>query len=143
MILTNCEGPMVVVLSGSMEPGIHKGDVMLLYNSNSQFSIGEIVVYKIPGREIPIIHRVHKVYQIESDSSLDFDQFLMTKGDNNFSDDISLYNGRQFLTKELIFGRALARIPYIGWATIILNEYPLLKYTIIGALTLSTLFFST
>ena len=50
--------------SGSMEPAFHRGDLLLLtHEQNGPIYVGDIVVFKIEGREIPIVHRVLKVHQ--------------------------------------------------------------------------------
>ena len=36
---------------------------MFLWLGNSSFRVGEIVVFKIEGRDIPIVHRVIKVHE--------------------------------------------------------------------------------
>ena len=66
MLFTGSESPVVVVLSGSMEPTMHRGDILALYMPD-EFEIGDIVVFNIRERDIPIIHRViqtHKEYVI-------------------------------------------------------------------------------
>lgn len=45
--------------------------------------VGEIVVFNIKGREIPIVHRVIKVH----DRAVGSQQDVLTKGDNNYMDD--------------------------------------------------------
>ena len=54
----NCESPIVVVLSESMEPAFQRGDLLLLSLSNKPFEVGDITVFKIKGKEIPIVHRL-------------------------------------------------------------------------------------
>ncbi|XP_073053621.1 uncharacterized protein [Primulina eburnea] len=61
MCITGTESPAVVVLTGSMEPGFGRGDILLLQMSKDLIRVGEIVVYHINGRDIPIVHRVIKV----------------------------------------------------------------------------------
>lgn len=64
MVVTGSESPIVVVLSGSMEPAFHRGDLLLLtHEKDGPIYVGDIVVFKIEGREIPIVHRVLKVHQ--------------------------------------------------------------------------------
>ena len=58
MAFTASESPVVVVLSGSMEPAFQRGDILFLTNTKPSIDIGDIVVFKIEGREIPIVHRV-------------------------------------------------------------------------------------
>lgn len=69
--------PIVVVLSGSMEPAFQRGDLLVLWNRNlglgervgvmheptttptpNTTQIGEIIVYNVAGKDIPIVHRV-------------------------------------------------------------------------------------
>lgn len=57
-LLTNTESPVVVVLSGSMEPAFHRGDLLFLTMTQKAIEPGEITVYRVPGTEIPIVHRV-------------------------------------------------------------------------------------
>lgn len=63
MVVTMSESPVVVVLSGSMEPAFQRGDILFLTNTNAPIRAGEIVVFKIKDRDIPIVHRVMKVHE--------------------------------------------------------------------------------
>ena len=58
--VTNSPSPIVVVLSGSMEPAFQRGDLLFLWNRNvwSETNVGEVVVYNVAGKDIPIVHRV-------------------------------------------------------------------------------------
>jgi len=49
--------------SGSMEPAFYRGDLLFLYMPDSPIRVGEIVVFKLDGRDIPIVHRVLKVHE--------------------------------------------------------------------------------
>ena len=54
---------------------------------------------------------------------------ILTKGDNNLVDDRGLYSDRQlWLDRDSIMGRARGSLPYVGMVTILLNDYPNLKY---------------
>jgi signal peptidase I len=58
---------------------------------------------------------------------------VLTKGDNNRVDDRGLYApGQLWLQREDILGRAKGTLRYLGMVTIILNDYPILKYVLIG-----------
>lgn len=64
MVVTGSESPIVVVLSGSMEPAFHRGDLLFLTNYKEEpVRVGEIVVFKVEGRDIPIVHRVIKLHE--------------------------------------------------------------------------------
>lgn len=135
MVVTGSESPIVVVLSGSMEPAFHRGDLLFLTNQEEPVRVGEIVVFKIEGRDIPIVHRVIKLHE-KSNGTVKF----LTKGDNNSVDDRGLYApGQLWLTKKDIVGRARGFLPYVGMITIYMNEYPNLKYGILGLLALYVL----
>lgn len=57
-VLTNSPSPIVVVLSGSMEPAFQRGDLLFLRNTQPTLNVGEIVVYQVKDKDIPIVHRV-------------------------------------------------------------------------------------
>ena len=54
----NNECPVVVVLTGSMEPGYYRGDILFVSNWNEPLIPGDVVVYSIRTQAIPIVHRV-------------------------------------------------------------------------------------
>ena len=91
MVLTGSQSPIVVVLSGSMEPAFFRGDLLVLTNKmDDPITAGEVVVFNVKGRDIPIVHRVIKVHQNHSTEVR-----LLTKGDNNQVDDRGLYAQNQ------------------------------------------------
>ena len=48
-----------------MEPAFYRGDLLFLTNpSRQRYDIGEITVYKIPGADIPIVHRVMETHDV-------------------------------------------------------------------------------
>ena len=57
-VLTDSPSPIVVVLSGSMEPAFQRGDLLFLWNRWKDTNVGEVVVYNVKGKDIPIVHRV-------------------------------------------------------------------------------------
>lgn len=59
-VITDSPSPIVVVLSGSMEPAFQRGDLLLLWNRNlfEETNVGEVVVYNVKGKDIPIVHRI-------------------------------------------------------------------------------------
>lgn len=61
-VATDSPSPIVVVLSGSMEPAFQRGDLLFLWNRGQDTQIGEIVVYNVKGKDIPIVHRVVRRY---------------------------------------------------------------------------------
>jgi len=139
MLITGSESPVVVVLSGSMEPGFQRGDILFLYMGSAPIRTGEIVVYKVEDRDIPIVHRAIKIHEERSDDPIP-NAKILTKGDHNPGDDRSLYPpGQLWLKNEHIMGRAIGFFPYLGMVTIIMNDYPYAKYVLIGCLALMVL----
>ncbi|XP_027201605.1 signal peptidase complex catalytic subunit SEC11 homolog C twr [Dermatophagoides pteronyssinus] len=136
MVATGSESPIVVVLSGSMEPAFHRGDLLFLTNyKEDPIRVGDIVVFKIKGRDIPIVHRVLTLHEKEDGSVK-----ILTKGDNNSVDDRGLYApGQLWLEKKDIVGRTRGFVPYVGIITILMNDYPKLKYAVLGILALFVL----
>ncbi|KAA8895660.1 signal peptidase complex catalytic subunit SEC11 [Sphaerosporella brunnea] len=149
-VAADSPSPIVVVLSGSMEPAFQRGDLLFLWNRNmgmnqyagppiansSQFpgtQVGEIVVYNIVGKDIPIVHRV-----VRKHKGLRTPFNLLTKGDNNHADDTELYARNQFYLdreKEVI-GSVVGYIPFVGYVTILLSEHPWLKTVMLGIMGL-------
>lgn len=47
-----------------MEPAFYRGDLLFLTNPrNTPYVVGDITVYKVPGGDIPIVHRVIETHQ--------------------------------------------------------------------------------
>ncbi|WPT16783.1 Signal peptidase complex catalytic subunit SEC11C [Picochlorum sp. SENEW3] len=133
IVITKSESPIVVVLSGSMEPGFARGDILFLNQPRGAVHTGDIVVYNTNHRDIPIVHRIIKVHHHSLDNTTDAD--ILTKGDNNYGDDVSLYpRGMSWLNKTHVMGRVVGFLPYVGRATIIMNDYPIVKYALIAIL---------
>ncbi|GAA50371.1 kinesin family member 3/17, partial [Clonorchis sinensis] len=103
IVFTYSESPLVVVLSGSMEPAFFRGDVLYLTNyPDEPIRTGDIAVFRIEGRDIPIVHRVIKVHE-----SVNGTVKLLTKGDNNPVHDRGLYApGQDWIVPSQILGRA-------------------------------------
>lgn len=133
ILATGSESPIVVVLSGSMEPGFYRGDILFLRQPKGPIATGDIIVFNTDGREIPIVHRVIKVHQHSSTNVSDVD--ILTKGDNNWGDDRGLYpEGMLWLNRVHVMGKVVGFLPYVGRATIIMNDFPLIKYALLGIL---------
>ena len=97
-----------------MEPAFYRGDLLFLTNpSYESYRTGDITVYKIPGAAIPIVHRVLETHDIKPAAAANSEsavaeppkQLLLTKGDNNYVDDIDLYQGLEWLERKHIVGK--------------------------------------
>jgi signal peptidase len=136
MFVTKSESPVVVVLSGSMEPAFQRGDILFLNNAVHDVHVGDVVVFKIKDRDIPIVHRILKVHLDQDTGKVE----LLTKGDNNRVDDRGLYApGQLWLNRDDILGKAVGTLRYVGMVTIALNDYPVLKYVLVGLMGLFVL----
>ncbi len=132
--VANSASPIVVVLSGSMEPAFHRGDILVLEN-RMHVNVGDIVVYNVKGKDIPIVHRVMRSHESSKN------QMLLTKGDNNPLDDTELYTRNQLYLnrdKELL-GKVRAFLPTVGYITILINEKPWIKQVVLGLVGLSSI----
>jgi len=141
ILATGSESPIVVVLSGSMEPGFSRGDILFLNRPKDPFHAGDIVVYNTNHRDIPIVHRIIRVHHFDETndesevSKEEADGKILTKGDNNYGDDRSLYpKGMKWLSRSHVMGRVVGFLPHVGRATIIMNDYPAVKFGLIAIL---------
>ena len=123
----NTESPIVVVVSGSMEPQIHKGDLLFVMgrepenikNGTIIDKDGDIIVFNAHGLWPtaplePIVHRVIGKYQIGDT------WYFETKGDANSIPDAAA------IPESRVIGVVIGGIPYIGWIKIFLTESGLL-----------------
>lgn len=114
-----------VVVSGSMEPALHRGDLILVEGWSTP-AIDDVILYKMGTMNTPIVHRVVKI-----------DNGLLTKGDANPVDDRGLYNaaapGRTRLRPEDVLGTVWLSIPWLGFLTIWSREYWMISIPLITA----------
>lgn len=61
-LLTNSPVPIVCVVSESMAPAFHRGDVLVLWNRASSVEVGDIPVIWFDGNPLPMVHRVVQVF---------------------------------------------------------------------------------
>lgn len=89
--------------------GFNKGDIMVLYGVDMEdIKMGDVIVFGVNFRSDPIIHRV-----------VDKNAVIMTKGDHN-----SDQNGfEKNIKKDMVLGKAVIRIPYLGWVKVVFNEF--------------------
>ena len=64
-IYFNTKSPLVVVLSESMSPGFERGDILFIRNDlKRNVAKGDITVFELKGKEIPIVHRALKIHEL-------------------------------------------------------------------------------
>ncbi|KAJ5220668.1 Signal peptidase I [Penicillium citrinum] len=134
--------PIVVVTSESMEPAFQRGDILFLSNRSYEVFAGDIPVVWFPGNPLPMVHRALNVMIHENHNADEDRQFILTKGDNNPVHDRTLYpRGQSFVAREEIVGLVKGYLPFAGWFTIALSDYPWLKA--VGVAVLGVLAFFT
>ena len=101
----NTNTPVVAVFSNSMVPTFYKGD-MIVVQGVDHVAVGDIIVFNVPDRSYPIIHRVYEINGNE----------IRTKGDNN------LYVDPWITKQENIYGKAVLKFPLLGWVKILFVE---------------------
>ena len=100
----------ISIASGSMEPNIHKGDIVIIEKTKNYNKIktGDVLAYNYNNKII--VHRVYDLQEIEGR------YYFVTKGDaNNNIDNL-------IIEEDMIVGVVNFRIPYAGMPTIWVNE---------------------
>lgn len=95
-----------------MKNGFNRGDIMVLKKSKIM-NVGDIIVFKGNSNN-PIIHRVVKKW--EENNGV----YYQTKGDNNAGSFAAL--GETKLNEKDIIGKAVFKVPYLGYVKIIFSE---------------------
>jgi signal peptidase I len=88
--------------------GFNKGDIVIVKGSK-EYKKGQVIIFQVPGRGVPIIHRIISIKQKNNET------IYSTKGDHNdgqLSEELEIH-------KNQIIGKAVSRIPYLGWIKLI------------------------
>lgn len=112
IMLISCEFKFGVLTigSGSMTGTINKGDIILYerYDENEQIKTGDIIVFQ--NEDLRIVHRV------VDQRNLGEEIRYYTKGDANAQEDDG------YRIRKDVIGKVHARIPYIGYLTLFVND---------------------
>lgn len=98
LLLYLCGFQSYYVLSGSMEPRIKTGSIVIVNTNADNFQTGDIVCYQIS--DTRVTHRIQSVINENS---------FITKGDANETPDFYPVN------RDMIIGKAVFCIPYLGF----------------------------
>lgn len=110
----NTSTPMVTVLSESMAPHIHRGDLLFIQGVPTEnIGVGDIIVYEKPNIPYPIIHRVIYIYP---------DGAFQTKGDNNQVPDQWKVQPSWVVGKVIEIKNQPLIIPKVGYLKIFLMQ---------------------
>jgi len=108
--------PVVAVESNSMVPTFYQGDILIIQGArqpedyNNLLKIGDVIVFSVEGRDVPIVHRIR---EINPDGS------FQTQGDANTGQ----HPFEKHIVPEQIHGKLVMVIPYLGWVKIGVTEY--------------------
>lgn len=101
-ITGNCK--ILMVLSGSMEPSIKTGSVVVV-KPVKDYKIGDAITFgPYSKKKAPITHRIYDIKVVEGQP------IYITKGDANNAPDI-----REIQKKDIV-GKVLFSIPFVGYA---------------------------
>ena len=84
--------------------GLNKGDIVFVYGRND-YNLGDVLIFTAPTK-YPLIHRIVSFIP------------LQTKGDHN-AGQLSIETK---ITNDQILGKAVFRIPFLGWVKLIFFE---------------------
>ncbi|MCK5081214.1 MAG: signal peptidase I [Candidatus Moranbacteria bacterium] len=93
-----------IVLSGSMEPAIKTGSVVLVHESDN-YQIGDVITFGEASKtKTPTTHRI-----VDINRDGDEEKYI-TKGDSNNAED------NKQISKDEVIGKVLFSVPYVGYA---------------------------
>lgn len=113
-----------VVVSGSMEPVMYRGDIVVLEQvdllgfhefSPDDVQVGDIVVYNAAWHEGPVIHRVINIAEINGSTVFEI------KGDHNDVSDPYWVTKSQIKSRVLTYNGQPIIIPKIGYISILIR----------------------
>jgi signal peptidase len=61
-IITGSDIPIVVVVSESMAPAFHRGDLLILWNRDRTVRVGDVPVVWFTDQHLPMVHRAIQSY---------------------------------------------------------------------------------
>ncbi len=108
-----------VVLSGSMEPALSPGDVVIV-DASASVGTGDVITYRTTGDSVPTTHRVVGAV----------DGGYQTKGDANEDADAGT------VAPEAVIGRVVLTIPLVGHVILWANTPPGYVTLVVGPLVL-------
>lgn len=104
----------LTVLSGSMEPAIHTGDVVIVRPLSPEEEIreGDVITFRTKEKaDMLITHRVRGIVSVNG-----VPKAYVTKGDANDSEDLST------VARTQVVGKYAWRIPYFGYLVSFLRK---------------------
>jgi signal peptidase len=103
--------PLMVVVSESMNPTLMVGDIILVRGKDT-YELDDIVVYRTPLYQKPIVHRIIGMKNGN----------YVTKGDNNNFPDPGTIAPRDGVAPEDVQGKVVIVVPKLGYPKYILSK---------------------
>jgi signal peptidase len=101
-----------LVGSGSMEPKMYPGDVVIIAKVQADnIETGDVIQFRVP-EEVTIMHRVIEIQETEGGSKV-----FITKGDANDEPD------SEPVLPDNVVGKAVLTIPKVGWASVVVKQF--------------------
>lgn len=101
-----------LVGSGSMEPKMYPGDVVIIAKVPADnIVLGDVIQFRVP-EGVTVMHRVIEIQETEGGGKV-----FITKGDANDKPD------SEPVMPENVVGKAVVTIPKVGWASIVVKEF--------------------
>jgi len=99
-----------------LKNGFYKGDIMVLLGKKAEsLDVGDVIVFQ-SAKPDPIIHRIVKKW--EEDGKY----YFKTKGDNNKDSIKNSLVDETRIGEDRIIGKAVIKVPLLGWIKIIFVE---------------------
>jgi signal peptidase len=113
--------PVMAVVSGSMEPTFHKGDLIVSKGVPPEtLEVGDVIVYENPVKRIDVVHR------IVAKEQRGYHIYFFTKGDNNVTnpqwDQETVPPLAPPIMDEWVRGKVVLKIPKLGWFKVMLTD---------------------
>lgn len=101
-----------LVGSGSMEPKMYPGDVVIIAKMPADnIELGDVIQFRVP-EGATVMHRVIEIQETEESGKL-----FITKGDANDEPD------SEPVRPENVVGKAVMTIPKVGWASVAVKQF--------------------
>ena len=101
-----------LVGSGSMEPKMYAGDVVIIAKVPADnVELGDVIQFRVP-EGVTVMHRVIEIEETEDGGKL-----FVTKGDANDEPDL------EPVMPENVVGKAILTIPKVGWASVAVKQF--------------------
>lgn len=106
-----------VVSSESMEPLLHKGDIVIINYETDNIDVGDVVVYNATWFDHkPVIHRVINKQAVNG-------SYIYTlKGDNNQKEDPEIVYPKAVIAKVVKINHQMLILPKLGYISLWFHE---------------------